>query len=189
MKFIFGLGNPGAKYAHTKHNIGFMVVDALARELNEEFNQTDFNSYFFSTHIGGEKILVVKPQTFMNLSGEAVIDFMNYYQGELENLLVIYDDMDMPMGKIRLRKQGSAGGHNGLKNIIHHLGVKEFNRLKIGIGRPKKEQSVISYVLSRFTEAEGEMVEGAVRLSVAAIEFWLDGHTYEETMSQFNGKR
>lgn len=186
MKFIFGLGNPGIKYEKTRHNVGFMVADALARELNATFNQQDFKSVFFSVHVQGEKIFVIKPETFMNLSGESVRMFLDYYNASAEDILVIYDDMDMPVGKIRLRKKGSAGGHNGIKSIIQHLGTNEFKRLKIGIGRPMKEQSVVSHVLSRFSPEDEHKVEETVGLGVAAIDYWLSGSTFEETMTNFN---
>lgn len=186
MKFIFGLGNPGAKYKNTRHNIGFMVAEDLSEEMRESFSQEDFKSLYFSAHIQGEKVFVIKPQTFMNLSGEAVRAFLDYYGADPADILVIYDDMDLPVGKIRLRKQGSSGGHNGIKDIIRHLGTKEFNRLKIGVGRPHPKQTVISHVLSRFDSEEEEALQTGLGHGVAAIEYWLAGHTFEETMSRFN---
>lgn len=186
MRFIFGLGNPGAKYENTKHNIGFMTLDELARSLNIELNQSNFKSDYGTGHISGNKVFLIKPQTFMNLSGEAVRPFLDYYGGEIEELLVIYDDMDLSPGKVRLRKQGSSGGHNGIKDIIKHLGTQEFKRIKIGIGRPRYEQSVVSHVLNRFSKEDEPQMTHAVKKSVDAVEYWLSGHSFEDTMSHFN---
>lgn len=186
MKIIFGLGNPGKKYEKTKHNIGFAVVDELAKELGVSFNQTKFKSIYAEGRIGREKIILIKPQTMMNLSGEAVQPWLNFYKLDAEDFLVIYDDMDLEVGKIRLRLQGGSGGHNGIKSIIQHLGGPKFNRLRVGIGRPYPKQGVISHVLSSFAKEEVTDMEDAVRESIDAIKYWADDHTFQETMNQFN---
>lgn len=186
MKLIFGLGNPGTKYQTTKHNIGFIVVDQLAKALGITFNQTKFKSLYAEGRIGTEKIILVKAQTFMNLSGESVQPWMDFYKLELEDLLIVYDDMDLDVGKIRLRLKGGSGGHNGIKSIIQHLGGQEFNRIKVGIGRPYPEQSVISHVLSQFRKEDVVNIENAVYDSVDAIKYWASDHTFQETMNQFN---
>lgn len=186
MKLIFGLGNPGDKYKNTKHNIGFVVVDHLAKSLELKFNQTKFKSLYAEGRIGTEKIILVKPQTFMNLSGESVQPWLDFYKLSPEDLLIIYDDMDLNAGKIRLRLKGGSGGHNGIKSIIKNLGGKEFNRLRVGIGRPYSEQSVISHVLSQFPKEELGNVENAICDSTDAIKYWANNHTFLETMNQFN---
>src|SRR5699024_9468062 len=126
MKLIFGLGNPGKKYENTRHNIGFIALDRLAENLGLTFNRTKFNAVYAEGNIGTEKVSLAKPQTFMNLSGESVQAWIDYYDVTEEDIVVIYDDMDLPVGKIRLRVKGSSGGHNGMKSIIQHLGTQEF---------------------------------------------------------------
>ncbi len=137
MKLIVGLGNPGRQYADTKHNIGFMVVDYLAGKLGIKVDKIKFKSIIGEGFVGTEKIVLAKPQTYMNLSGEAVLDMVQWYKPEPQDMLVIFDDMDLPLGKLRLRMKGSAGGHNGMKSIIYLVQSDEFPRLRIGIGRPE----------------------------------------------------
>lgn len=186
MKLIFGLGNPGGKYEHTKHNIGFIAVDYLARNLGLTFKQTKFKSVYAEGRIGSEKVILVKPQTYMNLSGEAVQPWLDFYKLDGADIVVIYDDMDLAVGKIRLRQKGGSGGHNGMKSIIDLLGTKEFNRIRVGIGRPFPTQSVVSHVLSQFQKDEVADMEAAVRDVADAIKYWAAGHTFAETMNQFN---
>lgn len=186
MKLIFGLGNPGGKYQNTKHNIGFITVDYLAKHLGLTFNQTKFKSVYAEGRIGTEKVILIKPQTYMNLSGEAVQPWLDFCKLDGEDIVIIYDDMDLEVGKIRLRKKGGHGGHNGMKSIINHLGTKEFNRIRVGIGRPFPAQTVVSHVLSQFPKDEVPLMEEAVYKSVDAIKYWAEGHTFEDTMNQFN---
>lgn len=186
MKLIFGLGNPGAKYQTTKHNIGFMVVDQLAKNLNLTFNQTKFKSLYAEGRLGDEKIILIKPQTYMNLSGEAVQPWMDFYKLTKEDIIIIYDDMDLEVGKIRLRLKGGAGGHNGVKSIIQHLGEPNFNRIRIGVGRPYPGQEVVAHVLSSFRKEDADKIEDAIYQSVDAIKYWTQNHTFQETMNQFN---
>ncbi|MDN6161483.1 MAG: aminoacyl-tRNA hydrolase [Atopostipes sp.] len=186
MKLIFGLGNPGKKYESTKHNIGFAVVDQLAKSLGMKFNQSKFKSLYAEGRIGSEKIILIKPQTLMNLSGEAVRPWLDFYKLKKENILIIYDDMDLAVGKIRLRLKGGSGGHNGIKSIIQHLGGKNFNRIRVGIGRPYPKQTVISHVLSQFKKEDEDRIKEAIYDSADAIKYWGQDHTFEETMNKFN---
>lgn len=186
MKLVFGLGNPGSKYKNTKHNIGFIAIDEIAQSLGLTFNQTKFKSLYAEGHVGGEKIILIKPQTFMNLSGESIQPWVDYYDLTGEDIVVIYDDMDLPVGKIRLRVQGSAGGHNGMKSIIEQLGTKEFNRIRVGIGRPFPKQTVISHVLSQFPKERVEDIKEAILKVEDAINYWFNSHTFQETMNKFN---
>lgn len=186
MKLIIGLGNPGKKYQTHKHNIGFMVVDELASDLGLSFNQTKFKSLYAQGQLGNEKIILIKPQTFMNLSGEAVQAWLDFYKLSKEDLLIIYDDMDLEVGQIRLRLKGGSGGHNGIKSIIQHLGDPIFNRIRIGVGRPYPGQSVVSHVLSSFRKEDEQAIEDGIYQSVDAIKYWIPAHTFQETMNEFN---
>jgi PTH1 family peptidyl-tRNA hydrolase len=169
MKIIVGLGNIGEKYAKNRHNTGFMAVDALAEKLNvtDWKEEPKFKAFIAETTIKGEKILLVKPTTLMNLSGLAVSSIVNFYKEPLENLTVIYDDLDLPLGTIRIRDKGSAGTHNGMKSVIQELGTEEFKRIRIGIeGRgttSPKQQDTSSYVLSPFTKEEEKIVKETIK--------------------------
>lgn len=186
MKLVVGLGNPGIKYANTRHNVGFITLDEWAYQQGHQFNQSKFKADYFETFVNGEKVLFVKPQTYMNLSGESVIGFVNYFNLADEDILVVFDDMDIEPGRIRLRLKGSAGGHNGMKNIMNHMGTKEIQRLKVGVGRPVPPQSVIDHVLSRFPDSDHDAMLKSVRMASDAISYWLEGNTFENTMNQFN---
>lgn len=186
MKLIIGLGNPGRQYEKTKHNIGFLTLDALASHLGLSFNKTKFNAIYTEGNIGTEKIVLIKPQTYMNLSGESVRPWVDFYNVDLKDIVVIYDDMDLPVGKVRLRLQGGHGGHNGVKSLIQHLGTKHFNRIRVGIGRPFPKQDVVSHVLSQFPKESIADMEIAIKDSIEAIKYWINDHTFEETMNEFN---
>ena len=147
MKIIAGLGNPGAEYAHTKHNVGFMLVDALAEELGIDAWREKFNALVAEGRIGAEKVLLVKPLTYMNESGRALAPLLDWYKLAPEELIVVHDDMDIAVGTIRLRRKGSAGGHNGIKSLLAHIGSQEFSRVRIGIGRPLPGWTVVRHVL------------------------------------------
>ena len=188
MKMIVGLGNPGSKYKETKHNIGFITLDEFAVQHNMAFNKTKFEAVYAEGFIGTEKILLVKPQTFMNDSGRAVRPLMDYYSIPIEDLVVVYDDMDMPVGKIRLRQKGGAGGHNGIKSLIQHLGTQDFNRIRIGVGRPQHNMTVIQHVLSPFSKDDHAEMLHSVKESVDAIDHFIKGNNFLETMNQFNKK-
>ena len=186
MKLVVGLGNPGAKYKGTRHNVGFMTMDEVAYQEKFDFDKALFDAVFAQVQIGGEKVIFMKPLTFMNLSGEAIRPLMNYFKIGIEDLLVVYDDMDLPVGKIRLRQKGSAGGHNGIKSIISCLGTSEFNRIKVGVGRPKEGRTVVGHVLNRFEKEEEEDIIFAVQKSVDAIRSWIETDDFVKTMNQFN---
>lgn len=188
MKMIVGLGNPGSKYQETKHNIGFITIDEIAYRFNVAFQKTQFQADIAEFFIGSEKIMLVKPLTFMNESGRAVGPLMTYYGVDESELIVIYDDMDLPIGKIRLRQKGSAGGHNGMKSLIAHLGTDIFPRIKIGVGRPHSSQTVVSHVLSKFPKETHEEMLLAVKTAADAIVYFGEGHSFIDTMNQFNRK-
>ncbi len=185
MKLIVGLGNPGSQFEKTRHNIGFVIVDALAERLGVSFNQSKFKGVYGTYHHKGEKVVLLKPLTYMNLSGESIVPLMDYYDIEEENLLVIYDDLDLPVGKIRLRQKGSAGGHNGMKSTIAHLGTQNFNRIRVGIDRPTNGMSVPDYVLGKFAKEDHGELDQVVTASVKACETWLD-KPFLEVMNEFN---
>lgn len=186
MKMIVGLGNPGRKYEKTKHNVGFMVVDELAKAYQTTFQKNPFEAEVATFFLNGEKVILVKPQTYMNESGRAVGPLMTYLGVEIEELVVIYDDLDLALGKIRLRQKGSAGGHNGMKSLIAHLGTQTFNRIKIGIDRPGKGQTVVSHVLSPFRKEEETYIEQSLDQSFNAVKDYLTGQDFVATMNRFN---
>lgn len=188
MKMIVGLGNPGTKYEKTKHNVGFMTVDQIARDNQATFkNNATFEALVADFFVDGEKILLVKPQTFMNDSGRAVGPLMTYFGVEPEELVVIFDDLDLELGKIRLRQKGSAGGHNGIKSIIAHLdGLQKFDRIKVGIGRPKGRMSVVDHVLSPFYGDDAIAISQAIEKASQACEDYVKQGDFSKTMNQFN---
>lgn len=185
MKMIVGLGNIGAKYAQTRHNVGFMVVDEVARGLNADFQTSKFEAEVATAFHNGEKVMLVKPSTYMNDSGRAVGPLMSYYNVDPADLLVVHDDLDLPLGKVRLKQKGSAGGHNGIKSIIAHVGDQKFKRVKVGIDHPDK-MSVVDYVLGKFTPAQQPLIKDAQLTAVAAIEAWLAGTDFAAVMNQYN---
>jgi len=185
LKLIVGLGNPGKQYESTRHNAGFFVMDKLASELNIEINQIKFKGMVGEGREGAEKVVLLKPLTYMNLSGESLIQVVQFYKLELEDILVIYDDMDTPVGQIRLRLKGSAGGHNGMKSIIQHLGTDQFCRIRVGIGRPPQGKKVIDYVLEPFFKDEQGDIVSAVEKSAHAARAWLK-EPFEQVMNKYN---
>ena len=170
MKIIAGLGNPGAEYAHTKHNVGFMLVDALAEELGIDAWREKFNALVAEGRIGAEKVLLVKPLTYMNESGRALAPLLDWYKLAPEELIVVHDDMDIAVGTIRLRRKGSAGGHNGIKSLLAHIGSQEFSRVRIGIGRPLPGWTVVRHVLAPFSAEDGPKVHEAIAYLLPAVE-------------------
>ncbi|MEB6148392.1 peptidyl-tRNA hydrolase [Enterococcus sp. 6D12_DIV0197] len=186
MKMIVGLGNPGKKYEKTKHNVGFMVVDALAQKYQATFKKSAFEAEVAEFFLNGEKILLVKPQTFMNESGRAVGPLMTYFGIYQEELVVVYDDLDLALGKIRLRQKGSAGGHNGIKSLIAHLDSTVFNRIKIGIDRPRSGQTVVNHVLSPFAKDDLPIVLQSIDKAVEASSDYLTNGDFLATMNRFN---
>jgi len=170
LKLIVGLGNPGKQYADTRHNVGFLVIDYLAEKLGIKVDRVKFKSVIGEGFVGYEKVVLAKPQTYMNLSGEAVIDMVQWYKIGPEDLLVVFDDMDLPLGKLRLRMKGGAGGHNGMKSIIYLIQSEEFPRLRIGIGRPENENvESVDYVLGKFSDEEAKIITEAVKKAADAV--------------------
>lgn len=185
MKWIVGLGNPGTQYAATRHNIGFMAIDALAERHNISVRDSKCKALIGEGRIGTEKVVLIKPMTYMNLSGETVRAYMDYYKASLDDFIVLYDDMDTQLGKIRVRYQGSAGGHNGIKSIIQHTGTQSFNRIRMGISRPAPGRDIVDYVLQAFSKAERDDVQQTIDRACDAVEFSLT-HTFEQTMAKYN---
>ncbi len=188
-KIIVGLGNPGPKYKKTRHNIGFIVIEHLAETYQLKFHlgKKSFKSETASGTIDHSKVLLVKPLTYMNKSGEAVAAILNFYKNKPEDILVIHDDLDLPLGRIRIVKGGGAGGHNGIRSIITHLGTQNFPRLRIGIGRPHNETPVENYVLSPFSKEEWSLLEKIIETSTEAIVTILK-KGIDMAMNQFNGR-
>lgn len=187
MRWIVGLGNPGKQYEATRHNAGFIVIDELSRRWGAGNFQSKCKALVAEARVQGVRVALLKPMTYMNLSGEAVRAFMEYFKADLEDAIIVYDDLDTEVGRIRLRYQGSAGGHNGIKSIIQHTGTQVFNRVRMGISRPKPGTAVVDYVLSPFAKAEQPAVERMVSDAADAIEFALT-HTFDQTMARFNGR-
>jgi PTH1 family peptidyl-tRNA hydrolase len=172
-RIIVGLGNPGREYAKHRHNVGFMIVDRLADQHHLKFNRMMNKAIIALGEIAGHKVLVAKPQTFMNLSGESVGPLVKFYKAALGDLLVIYDELDLPLGQLRMRPKGSAGGHNGMKSIIARLGSDAFPRLRVGIGRPPGRHDPKDYVLEDFTASELAVLAPAFERAIAGIQRWL----------------
>lgn len=185
MKLVVGLGNPGKKYERTRHNIGFEVIDRVQQKWDLDLAEQKFKGVFGVEKNGTEKIFVLKPLTYMNLSGESVVQLANYFQIDIENILVIYDDLDLAPGQIRLRQKGGHGGHNGMKSIIQHLGTDTFNRIRIGIGRPDPGVAVPDYVLGKFPPADLERAEDAADRAAEAVDAWKN-ESFLKIMNQFN---
>ena len=188
MKLVVGLGNPGKQYEKTKHNIGFMVVDAIADSVPHTLWREEQRAEVCSITVAGEKVLLVKPQTFMNVSGESVGPLMRYYKIDPSDVYCIYDDMDLPVGKLRIRPNGSSGGHNGIKSLISHLGTENFPRFRVGIGRPLPQWTVIDHVLAPFSEESQEKVQKGIKDTVKAVLGTLEVGI-DKGMNQFNPKR
>ena len=188
MYIIAGLGNPGKEYENTRHNIGFDVIDRLAEEENIAVMESKHKALIGKGYVAGQKVILAKPQTFMNLSGESIGGLVDYFKiDEEQDLIVIYDDISLPPGQIRIRKKGSAGGHNGIKNIIAHLGTQVFPRIKVGVGEKPKKYDLADYVLSHFTKAEREEMEEGYQKAIQAVEKILAGEM-EAAMNEFNRK-
>ena len=169
MKLIVGLGNYGKEYQNTRHNIGFMALDFYAKQNNLNFDKRKFKGLYSETIINGEKVLLLKPQTYMNLSGECVRDFISYFHINTDDILVIYDDMDLDVGVLRLREKGSAGGHNGIKNIIQHIKSNEFKRVRVGISKDEN-RNTIDYVLGKFRDEEKKNIDEKIEIISHIIE-------------------
>lgn len=186
MKLIVGLGNPGKQYEKTRHNSGFMVLDKIAEMLHVEINQKKFIGEYAQVHIQGKKVFLLKPQTFMNNSGDSVRAIMEYFDIDVEDVLLIYDDLDLPVGKIRLREQGSAGGQNGVKSVIRHLGTQEIKRIRVGIGKDPLIPTV-DYVLGKVRPEDKKDFENAIENAAhAAIDS--ANKPFNRVMEEYNKK-
>ncbi len=183
MKIVVGLGNPGTKYAGTRHNMGFAVIDVLAERWNIDLTREKFHAWHGDGRIRDQKVVLLKPTTFMNRSGDAVLAAGRFYRLEKEDLLVVYDDWALPLGSIRMRENGSAGSHNGMQHVIERVGFSDFARLRVGIGDPLGNPT--HFVLTRFSEQERLDAEGTVSLSADAAECWIE-HGAVTAMNRFN---
>ena len=185
MYIIVGLGNPEPEYSNTRHNMGFDVINKLAGKHEISLNRTKFNAIYGTGIIEGEKVILIKPQTFMNNSGESVIEFVNFYKEPLENAIVIYDDMDTDIGTIRIRAKGGPGSHNGMKSMVSCLNSENFSRIRIGIGRPSGEYDRIDYVIGQIDEEEKKILEQGQNEAVEAIKYWIK-NGIDNTMNKYN---
>jgi len=186
MKLVVGIGNPGKEYEHTRHNIGFDTIDMLASKLNITNCKEKFNGVYFETIINGEKVLLLKPQSYVNLSGTVVRKFLDYFKINVEDILVVVDDLDQKIGNYKLKSNSSSGGHNGLKNIEQNLGTKDYKRLKIGIDNGNKD-NVVDYVLGRFGKEERTIIDKVIEIGTEVI---LDftNTDFNKLMTKYNKK-
>jgi PTH1 family peptidyl-tRNA hydrolase len=186
MKVVVGLGNPGTKYHGTRHNVGYAVIDSLAAASGVGRFQDRFQAEIGEWLIGDEKVLLVKPTTFMNLSGRAVRQILDFYQLPADQLLVVCDDVNLPLGKLRFRAKGTHGGHNGLRDIQNHLGTTAYPRLRIGVDAPGQED-MVDHVLSRFKAGQRKVIEDAVSTAAQGVELWVR-NGIQECMNKYNGE-
>lgn len=185
MKIIAGLGNPGQKYDKTKHNTGFMTMDHYLDEKGLSLDKDKFEGLWTKQKINGEDVILLEPQAYMNESGRSVSQVANFFKVDPEDILIIQDDMDMPIGKIRIRANGKSGGHNGIKSIIRDLGTEKFNRLKIGIRHPKNA-TVVSWVLTPFNDEQQKLMDDAFDTSVKIIDDFIAGRDSQYLMNKYN---
>lgn len=184
MKLIVGLGNPGKEYSETRHNIGFLFVDEVVASFNQQFKlEKKIRSEIVRFKINEEEYVFLKPITFMNLSGEAVSLAMKYYNIDINDVIIVHDDLDLPVGKIRIRPQGGSGGHNGIKSIIQHLKTQEFKRIRIGID--KNQYDTVDYVLGKFSKRDQDIINDVISYAPKIIWF-LSTHNFDELMSEYN---
>ncbi len=184
MKLIVGLGNPGKEYSETRHNIGYLFVDEIVKYYNQQFKlDKKLRSESVRIKIADEDYIFLKPITFMNLSGEAVVLAMKYYNIDIDNIIIVHDDLDLPVGKIRIRPQGGSGGHNGIKSIIQHLKTQDFKRIRIGIDKGKYE--VIDYVLGKFSKRDQDIINEIINDAPSIIKY-LSEHNFDELMGEYN---
>lgn len=184
MYLIVGLGNIGKEYEKTRHNVGFDTLDKISDKYNILINRTKFKGTVGEGSIGGEKVILLKPSTYMNLSGESVIEAIKFYKIPLENMIIIYDDISLEIGRLRVRAEGSAGGHNGIKSIIASANSQQFPRIRVGIGQPNVD--LVSYVLGKFQKSERQVLEIAIDAASSAVEEIINSGI-TETMNKYNG--
>lgn len=184
MKLIVGLGNPGKEYTKTRHNVGFMCIDEIAKNFNINVDSNKFSGLYGELNYNGEKVLLLKPQKYMNLSGEVIRDFVSYFKINIDDVLIISDDLDTEVGTYRLRYKGSSGGHNGLKNIEHHLSTQDYKRIKIGISN-NKSMDTKDYVLGKFSKEEIDLINPIVEKMPSIIEDYLN-LPFDNVMNKYN---
>lgn len=185
MYLIVGLGNPEEQYGKTRHNMGFNVINKIAEEYNIKIDKIKFNGFYNKQKINSNDVIFLKPQTYMNLSGNCIREFINFYKIDIKNFIVIYDEMQIEPGKIKIRKKGSSGGHNGMKSIIENLGTDEFTRIRIGIGRPNRSSDMVNYVIGKISAEEQALLnEGVTKAKDAVIEILKNG--IDSAMNKFN---
>ena len=188
MYLIAGLGNPDKKYEHTRHNVGFDVIDELAKKYNISISEKKHKALLGKGVIEGQKVVLAKPQTYMNLSGESIVELVHYYKIDPETeMIVIYDDISFAPGNLRIRQSGSAGGHNGIKNIIKCLGTQEFMRIKVGVGEKPKNWDLADFVLGHFSKEERENLEDAIGRAMEAVGYMINGDV-AKAMNEYNKK-
>ena len=186
MYVVVGLGNPGKQYDKTRHNVGFDVIDILAEEYGISVSKIKHKALIGEGRVGTEKVLLVKPQTYMNLSGETLIDIYNYYKIDMENIIVIYDDIDLDVGKIRIRKKGSGGTHNGMRSITKCLGSTDFPRVRVGVSKPRSGQDLADFVLSRFRKEEADDVQLGLEKAAKSVDVMIRDNI-DLAMNKYNG--
>ena len=184
---VVGLGNPGSKYENTRHNVGFIALDYIANQLDVNFNKSKFDALFSEAVIDGKRVLLIKPQTFMNLSGESVIQFMSFYKIPSENVIILFDDISLAPGNLRVKRSGSHGGHNGMRNIIQLAKTDNFPRIKIGIGAKPTDWDLADWVTSKFSDEDLKLINKAAKNSYAALKLMLNGEI-EKAMNLANRK-
>ena len=170
MYLIVGLGNPEEEYARTRHNMWFDVINKLSENLNIKVNKNKFNSLYGIGMVGSEKVILLKPQTYMNLSGEAVRDFKNFYKVSPENIIIVYDDLDIEPGIIKIRKKGGPGTHNGMKSVVHKIQTEEFPRIRVGIGNPQYKNDLLNFILTKISDEDYKVLEEAIKNAAKSIE-------------------
>ena len=185
MRLIFGLGNPGIQYRDTRHNLGFMVIDKLSELHKIQLNTLSYRAWLGEGSLAREKILLAKPLTFVNEAGKSLAEIKRGYGLSIQDILILGDDADLELGKLRISKKGGDGGHKGLRSIIQSLGTEEFPRLRVGIGRPGQDEDIIQFVLGEFTSREKKIVQDAVERAAQAAKV-LVSHSIEEAMTQYN---
>lgn len=188
MYLIVGLGNPDVKYLKTMHNMGFMGIDMLANKLGVDFNKKGFKGVYTLVNVGGERVMLLKPHTYMNLSGDSVLEVLSFYKIPLENMLVIYDDLDIDIGSLRIRAKGSSGTHNGMRDIVKKVGGDSFNRIRIGIKPKLDSRDIVDYVLSDIKKEDEPTFKEVLKSVAEASYMFCNGKSIDEIMRKFNGK-
>lgn len=188
MKLIVGLGNPGREYVNTRHNAGFFVIEKLAYTLGADISEKKYKGLYTKVRIEDERAILLEPQTYMNRSGESVRAFMDYFKIEPSDVYVIYDDINLEPGNLRIRLKGSAGGHNGIKSLIEHMGTSDFPRIKIGVGEKPQKMDLADYVLGRFSEGDRKLLEEAADNAIEGLKLMINGRN-DAAMNMYNVKK